>query len=170
MQSLLHEFKDQAIFRLQEKKAHIAKCFAQLHEKDCWWQPNEASNSIGTIIVHLCGNIGQYILSSLAQQADVRERDLEFITKNTYTKEELLQLISDVIDQAGNVIKHCPEEELVRVRQVQGFSFSGLGVVLHAVEHLSYHTGQIAYLVKLKNNQQIGLYDDFDLNTKNADG
>lgn len=163
------EFKEQSIFRLQEKKAHIAKCFKQLEEQDVWWEPNSSSNSIGTIILHLCGNIGQYIISSLGRQPDQRERDLEFSTKDSHSKAELLQMIGDVIDQASATVEAATEEELLRMRQVQGFSFSGLGVVLHAVEHLSYHTGQIAYLVKLRADEQIGLYDDFDLNTKNED-
>lgn len=162
------EFKDQSVFRLQEKKAHITKCFAQLADEAVWWQPNPSSNSIGTIILHLCGNLGQYVLSSLGQRPDTRQRDLEFSTRNSHNKAQLLQLISDTIDEASQVVRGCSEVELLRVREVQGFSFSGLGVVLHAVEHLSYHTGQIAYLVKLRNDQQIGLYDDFDLNTKNA--
>lgn len=161
------QFKEQSIFRLQEKKEHITKCFQQLDDHDMWWQPNEVSNSVGTIILHLCGNIGQYVLSSLGQQPDHRQRDLEFSTRNSHNKEELLRLISEAIDQASEVIRNCTENELLRVRIVQGFSFSGLGVALHAVEHLSYHTGQIAYLVKLKKDQQIGLYDDFDLNATN---
>ena len=163
------EFKDQAVFRLQEKKAHIGKCFAQIAGQDVWWQPNASSNSIGTIILHLCGNIGQYVIASLGRQPDQRKRDLEFSTKNSHNKEELLKMISDIIDQASTIVQGADEEELLRVRQVQGFSFSGLGVVLHAVEHLSYHTGQIAYLTKLRNDQQVGLYDDFDLNIKNED-
>ena len=165
--SIAAEFKEQAIFRLQEKKDHIAKCFQQLSDQDVWWQPNDSSNSVGTIILHLCGNIGQYVLSSLGHQPDHRERDLEFSTRNSHNKEELLALISDTLDQASEVVRNCSEAELLRVRLVQGFSFSGLGVALHAVEHLSYHTGQIAYLVKMRNDQQIGLYDDFDLNTLN---
>ncbi|MEL6971805.1 MAG: DUF1572 family protein [Bacteroidota bacterium] len=100
------EFKEQAIFRLQEKKAHIGKCFTQLLEADVWWQPNASSNSIGTIILHLCGNIGQYVISSLGRQPDQRQRDLEFSTKNSHSKEQLLQLISDIIDQASRVVQN----------------------------------------------------------------
>ncbi|WP_367391916.1 DinB family protein [Lewinella sp. LCG006] len=169
MNTIQQEFKDQAIFRFQEKKVHIAKCFQQLREEDIWSRPNASSNSVGNIILHLCGNIGQYVLSSLAQQPDVRERDLEFSASGGLSKEELLDKISTTIDQACAAVRACKEEELLRERQVQGFVFSGLGVILHAVEHLSYHTGQVAYLIKLRNDQQIGLYDDFDLNVKNAD-
>jgi uncharacterized damage-inducible protein DinB len=67
------------------------------------------------------------------------------------------------------VVAATSQEEMLRERMVQGFQFSGVGVALHAVEHLSYHTGQIAYLVKLLKDRQIGLYDDFDLNVKNEE-
>jgi uncharacterized damage-inducible protein DinB len=169
MNTIQQEFKDQAIFRFQEKKTHITKCFQQLTEKDMWSRPNASSNSVGNIILHLCGNIGQYILSSLAQQPDVRERDLEFSTEGGLSKAELLHKLSTTIDEACAAVNACADAELLQKRQVQGFTFSGVGIILHAVEHLSYHTGQIAYLVKLRNDQQIGLYDDFNLNTKNAD-
>lgn len=169
MNMIQQEFKDQAIFRFQEKKTHIAKCFQQLTEEDMWSRPNASSNSVGNIILHLCGNISQYILASLAQQPDVRERDLEFSTEGGLSKAELLHKISTTIDEACAAVNACSDTDLLHERQVQGFTFSGVGIILHAVEHLSYHTGQIAYLVKLRNDQQIGLYDDFDLNTKNAD-
>lgn len=169
MNTTHQEFKDQAIFRFQEKKAHLAKCFQQLTEEDMWSRPNASSNSVGNIILHLCGNIGQYILSSLAHRLDVRERDLEFSAEGGLSKEELLHKISATIDEACAVVSACSEAELLSQREVQGFTFSGIGIILHAVEHLSYHTGQIAYLVKLRNDKQIGLYDDFDLNVKNAD-
>ncbi len=169
MNTIQQEFKDQAIFRFQEKKTHIAKCFQQLTEQDMWSRPNASSNSVGNIILHLCGNISQYILASLAQQPDVRERDLEFSTEGGLSKAELLHKISTTIDEACAAVSACSDTDLLHKRQVQGFTFSGIGIILHAVEHLSYHTGQIAYLVKLRNDKQIGLYDDFDLNTKNAD-
>mgnify|MGYP000958943003 CR=1 FL=1 len=94
---------------------------------------------------------------------------MEFSAEGGFNKEELLEKISATIDQACAVVSACPDKELLSQREVQGFTFSGIGVILHAVEHLSYHTGQVAYLVKLRNDQQIGLYDDFDLNVKNAD-
>jgi len=165
--AFVQEFRDQSIFRLHEKRDHIQKCFSLLSAEDIWWRPNAASNSVGNIILHLCGNIGQYIISSLGEQPDIRERDLEFATQAGYTKAELLSKITAVINQAAEVVAAASTEELSRERLVQGFQFSGLGVVLHAVEHLSYHVGQIAYIVKLREDRQVGLYDDFDLNAKN---
>ncbi|MEM1214583.1 MAG: DUF1572 family protein [Bacteroidota bacterium] len=163
----LIEFRAQIIFRLEEKKNHLERCFNQLDEGDMWWRPNEASNSVANIILHLAGNLGQYVLSSLGQQPDTRERDAEFDTRDGWTKELLLTLICTTLEQCVEVVQQCADEELLRERSVQGFSFTGIGVALHAVEHLSYHVGQIAYIVKLRKDRQVGLYDDFDLNQLN---
>ena len=160
-------FKAQIIFRLEEKKVHLLKCIDQLSEEDIWWRPNESSNSVGNILLHLCGNIGQYIISSLGQQPDIRERDVEFAARKGFDKNKLWKKMAATIEEACSVVAASSSEEMLRIRTVQGFEFSGLGVALHAVEHLSYHTGQVAYLVKLLKDRQIGLYDDFDLNQKN---
>jgi uncharacterized damage-inducible protein DinB len=163
-----HEvFKAQIIFRLEEKQAHLLKCIDQLKEEEMWWRPNESSNSVGNILLHLCGNISQYILSSLGQQPDIRERDAEFAARAGYDKAALWKKMANTIEEACRVVTATSQEEMLRERMVQGFQFSGVGVALHAVEHLSYHTGQVAYLVKLLKDRQIGLYDDFDLNLKN---
>ena len=53
------------------------------------------------------------------------------------------------------------------MRSVQGFNFSGIGILVHVVEHLSYHTGQIAFYTKQLKNEQLGFYGDIDLNVKN---
>jgi uncharacterized damage-inducible protein DinB len=164
------EFKAQAIFRLEEKRAHIAKCLRQLDEAELWWRPNASSNSVGNLLLHLSGNISQYILSSLANQPDTRQRAAEFTATDGFTKAQAWQLLDTTITQACATVAACPAGEMLRVRKVQGFEFSGLGVVLHVVEHLSYHTGQIAYLVKWRQDQPLGLYEDFDLNTLNEPG
>jgi uncharacterized damage-inducible protein DinB len=160
-------FKEQIIFRLEEKQAHLLKCIEQLSEEDIWWRPNESSNSVGNILLHLCGNIGQYIISSLGQQPDTRERDTEFEVREGFNKAILWKKMANTIEEACKVVAATSQEEMLRERIVQGFQFSGVGVALHAVEHLSYHTGQVVYLVKLLKDRQIGLYDDFDLNQKN---
>lgn len=164
---LAAEFRNQAIFRLHEKRDHLAKCFSLLTEEDMWWRPNDNSNSVGNIVLHLCGNIGQYIIASLGEQADTRDRDREFSTREGNDKAALLIQITAIINEAAQIVDNAPTAALLQERMVQGFRFSGLGVVLHAVEHLSYHVGQIAYLTKLRKDRQVGLYDDFDLNAKN---
>ena len=161
------DFKQNALFRIDESMRMVSKSLEITDESDIWKKPNSSSNSIGNLILHLCGNITQYIIASLGSKLDIRDRDLEFSITGGVTKKKLLSRLTEVVEQSKNIIANASEEELMRIREVQGFSLSGIGVVIHVVEHLSYHTGQIAYLVKLLKDRDLGFYDGFDLNTKN---
>ncbi|MCC6462201.1 MAG: DUF1572 family protein [Saprospiraceae bacterium] len=161
------DFTTQAIYRLDESTRMVQKCFAELAEEDIWKRPNPASNSVGNLILHLCGNITQYILSSLGEQEDRRQRDAEFAAREGYSKAELLERLVHTLEQATATIRAADADSLARVRSVQGFRFSGVGIILHVVEHYSYHTGQIAFWTKMLKDKDLGFYADFDLNTKN---
>ena len=161
------EFVNECIFRLDENPPRIEKCLNLLNEKEIWIRPNESSNSIGNLILHLCGNIRQYAISSLGNKPDVRERDLEFEARNGLSKVQLLQMFNQTIHEAKEVIYSLNTEDWLRKRTVQGFVFSGIGILIHVVEHLSYHTGQIAFFTKDLKNKPLGFYDELDLNLKN---
>jgi len=166
--SVSREFIEQSIHYIELNTPRIEKCLKSLTEEEVWHQPNESTNSIGTLILHLCGNITQYIISSIGGKADNRERDKEFATKGGFTKAELFQKLQDTIDTAVSVIKDCSENELLKVRTVQGFSLSGIGIIVHVTEHYSYHTGQIALITKLITNKDLGFYAGLNLNTLNG--
>ena len=161
------EFRMNAKYRMSESMRMISRSLDFTDESDIWKKPNPSSNSIGNLILHLCGNITQYIISSLGSSPDVRERDLEFSTNEGFTKKELLDRLDRVIEHAKEVITQASESELLQIREVQGFKLSGIGVVIHVVEHLSYHTGQIAYWIKLLKDSDLGFYDGLDLNITN---
>ncbi|MFK7949462.1 MAG: DinB family protein [Saprospiraceae bacterium] len=165
------EFIENAIYRINENTRMIKKTFEELSEADIWRKPNDSSNSIGNLILHLCGNIGQYIIASLGENPDTRERDLEFSTTDVLTTEvsgrakaELLQQLIKTVETAKSTIENATTEQLLNKRMVQGFEFSGIGVVIHAVEHYSYHTGQIAFWTKILKDKDLGFYDGLDLN------
>ena len=161
------DFKFNAAYRMDESMRMISKSLDLADDQDIWNKPNPSSNSVGNLMLHLCGNITQYVISSLGHNEDMRDRDLEFSTEGGLTKKELIAKLEHVITQAKEVISGTSQEELIRIRDVQGFSLSGIGIVLHVVEHLSYHTGQIAYWIKLLKNKDLGFYEGVDLNIKN---
>ena len=163
------EIISQAIFRLEENTIRVEKCLNDLSEKEVWLKPNNASNSVGNLILHLCGNITQYIISSLGREEDTRNRELEFTTSGGYNKSELLSKLNSTVKQAVDIIKNLSEDELLRVRSVQAYELSGIGIIIHVVEHYSYHTGQIAFWTKLLKDKDLGFYAGIDLNTKNKD-
>ncbi len=166
-QKVIAEFVENAIYRLEESTRMITIAFDQLSEEEVWFRPNAQSNSMGNLIVHLCGNITQYVISSLGEQPDMRERDAEFAITSGMNKETLLRNLNRTVAEAIAVIKNTSVDQWVEKRDVQGFNFSGIGVVLHAVEHYSYHTGQIAFFTKELRNSPLGFYAGTDLNIKN---
>ena len=161
------EFIGQAIHRIDENTQKLATCMQELNESEIWKRPNLHSNSVGNIILHLCGNIHQYAISSLGNSKDVRERDKEFSADGGNSGPELFKKLTDTIEQAKNVIQSTTEEELLRERKVQGYTHSGIGIILHVTEHYSYHTGQIIFWTKLLKDKDLGFYAGIDLNVKN---
>ena len=166
-EKLREECIQNALFRLDESTRMNTISLALLSEEDIWKRPNTSLNSVGNLILHLCGNITQYVISSLGETEDLRERDIEFSTESGFTKAELLEKLNTTIEKAKRTINDASIEQLIKKREVQGFYFSGIGVVIHAVEHYSYHTGQIAFWTKQLKNKDLGFYDGLDLKIKN---
>jgi uncharacterized damage-inducible protein DinB len=167
MNNILNEFTEQCIHRINENTPRVAKCLDAIDENELWKRPNEASNSIGNLILHLCGNMTQYVISSLGKVEDKRERDKEFSVTGGFSKKELMEKLNTTVTEVTRVIRNTGENEYLRVRTVQGFSYTGIGMVVHITEHYSYHTGQIALLTKLLKNKDLGFYKGVDLNAKN---
>ncbi len=161
------EFIDQSVYRINENTKRILKCLNEIDEPEIWQRSNENSNSIGNIMLHLCGNIHQYAISSLGVTEDIRLRDKEFSTKDGFTKNKLSAKLESTIDEAVHVIKSLDEERLLKKYSVQGFNLSGIGIIIHVTEHYSYHTGQIAFWIKQLKNKDLGFYSGVNLNVKN---
>lgn len=161
------DFKEQIVFRIQENSSRIEKCLSLLSEEEVWLQSGPETNSIANLILHLCGNIGQYIISSLGEKKDFRHRELEFSSRKGFTKNELYEKMETTCSAAIKVINGSSMEKLQKVRSVQGFKMTGLAACIHVAEHYSYHTGQIALLTKLFSKKDLGFYADFDLDLKN---
>jgi uncharacterized damage-inducible protein DinB len=167
MNNIAQEFINQSVFRIEENTPKIIKCLAGLSDEQIWLRPNEASNSLGNILLHLCGNIRQYIISALGNKPDLRERDKEFSAKEGYDKEELLNKLTSTLDEAINTIKTADESRLLKIHSVQGFDLSGIGIIIHVTEHYSHHTGQIIFWTKLLTGNDLGFYAGTNLNKKN---
>ncbi|MBL7798305.1 MAG: DUF1572 family protein [Saprospiraceae bacterium] len=163
---LATEFISQACYRMDESTRMLRTALAELDEADVWKRPNTASNSVGNLILHLCGNIRQYAISALGGTEDLRERDAEFAARNGADKAVLLEKLLATVDEAQATIRNADTDNLMRVRSVQGFRLSGLGIVLHVVEHYSYHTGQIAFWTKLLKDKDLGFYAGIDLTVR----
>jgi len=166
-EKIVEELVKNALYRMDESTRMIRKSLDEITDEELWIKPNDSLNSIANLILHLCGNMTQYIISSLGETEDLRNRDLEFSMNTGFGKSEIFRKLEETVGTAKRVIFDASLDQLLKTRSVQGFSFSGVGVVVHAVEHYSYHTGQIAFWVKQLKNKDLGFYDGIDLRIKN---
>ncbi|MCB1055269.1 MAG: DUF1572 family protein [Acidobacteria bacterium] len=134
---------------LEEYLDKIDHCLATLDDEQIWWRPNPESNSIGNLVLHLEGNLTQWLLSGLGGQAFTRHRSEEFRADRTRTGAELRRALPPVVEGCRAVLEGLTEAELAVEHDIQGYRIDGLGIVVHAVEHMSYHTGQIVAFAKL---------------------
>lgn len=164
---LLKEFLEQSVYRLSLNYPRIEKCLNALSDEEIWHKPNNSSNSIGNLVLHLSGNITQYIISALGGKEDNRNRDSEFETKGGSRRIELLDKIKQISMHACDIIKGLEGKQLIKNYEVQGYTLSGIAIIIHVAEHYSYHTGQITLLTKLAKDIDTGYYRGMDLNKKN---
>src|SRR5258707_4673211 len=128
----------------------LIKCLNLLPEKDIWWRPNPASNSVGNLVLHLSGNVRQWIISGLGEEQDKRDRDREFAERGPTSRRALIAVIRGTVAEASSVLDRVSEDSLLRIHDIQGFNVSGMYDVSHVVDHFAYHTGQIIFVTKWK--------------------
>jgi uncharacterized damage-inducible protein DinB len=149
---------------LKESVPRLKKCLNVLTEEEIWHRPNAQTVSVGNLVLHLCGNVRQWILSGIGNQPDRRQRQKEFDEKGPILKEKLINNLDDLMMDVDRVLDGVDAAMLVEKRKVQGMDETGLGILIHVVEHFSYHVGQITYYVKTHKNMDLKYYGGMDLN------
>lgn len=141
-----------------ESLVRIHTCLDTLTEEEIWYRPNINSNSIGNLVLHLNGNIRQWILTGLGKYKDTRIRQLEFDEQGPLPKVDLLHRFDTTFNDVSVVLDQLETEILTRKIIVQGFEETGISILIHVAEHLSYHTGQITYITKMLKNKDLNYY------------
>jgi uncharacterized damage-inducible protein DinB len=136
----------------------IERCVGQLSDDQLWWRPNEASNSIGNLMLHLSGNVRQWIVSGIGGATDVRRRQQEFDERGPLPRAEILQRLRDTVAEAARVLADFDPAGLLESRKIQGHEVTVLQAIYHVVEHFSMHTGQIILLTKAQTGRDAGFY------------
>jgi uncharacterized damage-inducible protein DinB len=129
-----------------------------LSDEDLWWRPNEASTSVGNILLHLAGNIRQWIVSGLGGAPDDRVRAAEFSRREPLPRGELLARFTEAVLEAEGVLARTGPGSLGDRRPVQGREVTVLEAVYHVVEHLAMHAGQVFWISKLRTGRDLGFY------------
>jgi hypothetical protein len=147
---------------LEEDWPRLQGCVAPLTEKQVWWRPDEASNSIGTLLLHLNGNVRQWLVASFNRVADTRDRPAEFAERRLIPPAELLERLGATMQDASDVLSRLTEADLLSTFNIQGYTVSGVEAVYQVVEHFGMHYGQVLYITKLLRGEDLGFYRELD--------
>lgn len=138
----------------------LCETVAPLSDEQVWWRPNKASNSIGNLILHLNGNVHQWLVASFNREQDSRDRPAEFAASGEATAANLLAKLGATLDSAATVLDRLTAEELLAPYEIQGYHVRGLDAVYQVVEHFGLHYGQIIYIAKNLTGKDLGFYRD----------
>jgi len=142
---------------IAESRKTLAGCMTriehaagQLSDADIWWRPHEAMNAVGNIMLHLRGNVGQWILAGVGGLDVKRNRPAEFSHREPIAGAELLAMLRETANTADDVIAGLTAETLTTACHIQGFDTTVIAAIFHAVSHFEGHAQEIIYIARLR--------------------
>jgi uncharacterized damage-inducible protein DinB len=155
---LQKEFVRSSVESLQTFRGRIETCLGKLTADQVWARGSENENAIGNLVLHLCGNMRQWIISGVGGAPDHRQRDAEFAARGGMPAPELLEKLRTTVDEAIAVIQNVTVERLLEPLTIQNYNTTGLSAIYHVVEHVAQHTGQIIFATKMLTSEDLGFY------------
>ena len=156
--ALERQFLDYSAGKLDQLTQRIATCLGQLTVEQVWARGGENENAVGNLVLHLCGNVRQWIVSGVGGRPDIRQRDREFSARGGVSSAELIERLRATVEEAAAVIHAVTAARLADKLVIQGYSVSVMEAIYHVVEHFSMHTGQIIFATKLLTGTDLGFY------------
>jgi len=147
---------------LRQYWPRLRACVESLTDEQIWWRPNASSNSIGNLLLHLNGNVQQWLVDSFKRQEDHRDRPAEFAATGQLSGKELLARLDGTLFYARDVLDRLGEADLIAEMEIQGYHVHGLEAIYQVVEHFGLHYGQIAYITKMLKDQDLGFYKELN--------
>lgn len=148
-QQVTAAFTDAARYELRHATEQVAHCLNQLSDGQVWHRPDERMNAIGNLVLHLCGNLRQWVISGVGGAPDVRDRPAEFAQRDPVPPAALLEKLANAVGEADAALARCDAANLVRVRHVQIGPQTGAAAVFHSVSHFVGHAQEITSMTRL---------------------
>jgi uncharacterized damage-inducible protein DinB len=145
-----HVYIEEARRRLAACHQKINHCLSQLDDGQVWWRPKESMNSIANLVLHLAGNLQQWIVSGVGGAQDARNRPLEFSERTPIPKQQLSQRLSATVSRADEVLAQVNDAKLLEPRRIQGFEETVLSAIFETLAHFNGHTQEIVYITRLQ--------------------
>ena len=151
-------FVECSVRRLNQNASRIQDCLGRLRDGQVWARGGDNENAVGNIVLHLCGNVRQWIISGVGGAPDVRRRDAEFAAREGASARELAAQIGATVREATSVLEQLTDARLEERVQIQGYDVTVLEAVYHVVEHFAQHTGQTIFATKALTGNDLGYY------------
>jgi len=152
------QFIDYSCEKLKQLAEQIDDCLGRLTAEQVWARSGKSDNSVGNLVLHLCGNVTQWIGSGVGSRIDHRDRDAEFAARGGVRPAELAEKLNAVVSDAIAIIRDQTGDRLMEVIHPQGYMVTVMEAIYHVVEHFSQHTGQILFATKLMLDEDLGYY------------
>jgi uncharacterized damage-inducible protein DinB len=149
---------DCSVRRLELSLSRIEACLGKLTEEQVWARGSENENAIGNLVLHLAGNVRQWIVAGVGGAPDTRQRDGEFSARGGNSIPELKERLRGIVTEAAAVIVATTPERLAERVTIQKYDVSVLEAIYHVVEHFSLHMGQIVFAAKMMTGSDMGFY------------
>ena len=133
---------------LSKVLGRIKHCVDQLTDEQVWWRPAETMNSIGNLLLHLAGNLRQWLVAGIGGDKDIRERPKEFSERGPIAKKELMARLEAVVAEAQAAIKKTPAQDLLQSRPIQVFTVNGFDAMFNSIGHFQGHAQEIIHLTR----------------------
>lgn len=145
---LASEFGGRAGEELNDALRTIEHCLRQLTDEQLWWRADECLNSVANLMLHLSGNVRQWIVSGVGGFPDQRKRPQEFNERGPIPRSELLSRLATTVADAIAVLSKTTAHALLETRCIQGFEVTCLQAVVHSVAHFRGHTQEIVHVAR----------------------
>ena len=151
-------FLTAAADKLAENLDRIETCVPKLPPEWLWARESENENAVANLVLHLEGNLRQWIVSGIGGAPVTRDRQSEFSARSGETGTVLVANLRSVVHDAVRVIRTLPHARLTEAVSIQGYDTTVLAAIFHVVEHFSGHTYQIILLTKRATHEDLGFY------------
>jgi hypothetical protein len=139
-----------AVRELEDAHNRIRHCLSQLNDEQVWQRAQPNLNSIGNLILHLCGNVRQWIVAGVGGASDVRNRPAEFAERGPIPNKELMRRLETVVEEAKQVLGAVDAGQLTKVRRIQGSDVTGVAALFDNIAHFQGHTQEIVHMTRLQ--------------------
>lgn len=147
---------------LDQYWTRLRACVESLTDAQVWSRPNSACNSVGNLLLHLNGNVRQWLVASFNRLEDSRDRPAEFNEREQPGGKILLDRLGATLVEGAAVLDRVTAEQLAATYRIQGYTVRGLDAIYQVVEHFGLHYGQILYITKMLRGEDLGFYRELN--------